>query len=311
MTGRRTTRRIAASRLPSIAEVISADGTRLPLRGLCGDPGSPVVVILPAMGVSARFYVPLVRAMHGAGLSAVTTDLRGQGESTPPVSRNSGFGYREIVEADLTTVFAAIADRFPAAPVVVLGHSLGGQLALLHLARHYPAADGPRISGVILLASGSAWHGGFAGWRGPRNLIFSQLFALTARVIGYWPGDVLGFGGRQSRGVMRDWARQARTGRYLLSDGSDYDSALRTLRMPVLAVDVEGDDLAPPGAVSHLCTKVPNARLSRHSYARADADGRCLGHFRWVRYHQGLVPVLNAWIGQLPSPVEGLTESGT
>ncbi|MBO0820151.1 MAG: alpha/beta fold hydrolase [Nocardiopsaceae bacterium] len=312
MTVRRTARRGAASRLPPVAEAVSADGTRLPLRGLPGDPGSPVVVILPAMGVSARFYLPLVRALHGAGLGAVTTDLRGHGESTPPVSRGSRFGYREMAGADLTAVFAAVADRFPSAPVVVLGHSLGGQLALLHLARHYPAASGgPRISGVILVASGSAWHGGFAGWHGPRNLVVSQLFGLTARVIGYWPGDLLGFGGRQSRGVMRDWARQARTGRYLLPGGGDYESALRALRLPVLAIDVEGDDLAPPGAVSHLCGKIPNARLRRRSYARADADGRYLGHFRWVRYHQGLVPVLSEWIGQLSSPVEGLTESGT
>lgn len=306
MTSRRTMRRTATSRLPLVAEVTSADGTRLTLRGLAANLISPVVVILPAMGADARFYVPVVRALHGAGLSVVTTDLRGHGECVPAVTRKSRFGYREIVEADLDAVFSAVACRFPAAPMVALGHSLGGQLVLLHLARRgTAAAGGSRVSAVILLASGSAWHGGFAGWRSPRNLICSQLFALTALMVGYWPGDLLGFGGRESRGVMRDWARQVRTGRYQLRDGTDYELALRELRLPVLAVDVEGDDLAPPAAVSHLCAKIPNARVTRRCYNRADADGNHLGHFRWVRYHQELVSMISAWIGQLPSSVEG------
>lgn len=311
MTVRRAKRRTTASRLPLIAEVASTDGTRLTLRGLRANPSSPVIVILPAMGAEARFYVPVVRALHRAGLSVVTTDLRGHGECLPPVTRSSRFGYREIVESDLAAVFAAVACRFPAAPVVALGHSLGGQLVLLHLARRYAVADDPGICGVILLAAGSAWHRGFEGWRSPRNLICSQLFALTAGLVGYWPGDRLGFGGQESRGVMRDWARQVRTGRYRLSGATDYESALREVHLPVLVVDVEDDDLAPPGAVSHLCAKIPNARIIRRCYARADADGNHLGHFRWVRYHQGLVPMLNAWIGQLPASVEGLGESGS
>lgn len=311
MTGRRAKRRTTPSRLPLIAEVTSTDGTRLTLRGLRANPSSPVIVILPAMGAEARFYLPVVRALHRIGLSVVATDLRGHGECGPLVTRSSRFGYREIVEDDLTAVFAAVASRFPGAPVVPLGHSLGGQLVLLYLARQYAVAGDPGVQGVILLASGSAWHGGFAGWRSPRNLISSQLFALTALVVGYWPGDKVGFGGRQSRGMMRDWARQVRTGQYRLATATDYEAALRNVHLPVLAVDVEDDDLAPPGAVSHLCAKIPNAQLIRRYYARADADGKYLGHFRWVRYHQGLVPVLSAWIRQHTISAEGLDDCGS
>lgn len=283
-------------RLPLLGEITAPDGARLTVRVQArDDTGAPVVVLLPAMGTPARTYLPLVRALHRQGMTVVTTDLRGQGESVPVPARGVRFGYREIVEHDIGAVLDLVGAAYPTAPRLLLGHSLGGQLGLVHCGLFQP----PRLDGVVLVASGSAWYRALgrdgAGW-----LVRSQLGAAGAGVLGYWPGDRFGFGGRETARLMRDWARQVRTGRYTVPGArADYERALRAVALPVLAVDVENDTLAPPAAVDHLCAKLPAARVERLHYACADADGRPLDHFRWIRHHGRLVERVGAWAARV------------
>ncbi|MEU1916090.1 hypothetical protein [Streptomyces massasporeus] len=86
--------------------------------------------------------------------------------------------------------------------MVLIGHSLGGQLALLSSATELTG-----VHAVVLTAAGSVWWRGFGSVRGLRNLVGSQLFAALTTALGYWPGERLGFGGTQPTAVMRDWAR--------------------------------------------------------------------------------------------------------
>ncbi|MFE0642588.1 alpha/beta fold hydrolase [Streptomyces sp. NPDC058877] len=281
---------------PVLAELSAPDGATLVVRALARpERTAPVVVVLPAMGTAARHYTPLVRALHRRGATVVTTDLRGHGESTPVPVRGVRFGYRELVEHDFGAVLDAVERAFPDAPRLLLGHSLGGQLGLVHCGLRQP-----RLAGIVLVASGSAW------WRalgaesdrrpGLRWLGRSLLCVAGAELLGYWPGNRFGFGGRESVGLMRDWARQMRTGRYRARGSvADYEAALRNVDLPVLAVDVEGDALAPPGAVDHLCGKLPSARVQRWRYRSADAGGRKLDHFRWIRHNAGLVERIASW----------------
>ncbi len=212
-----------AGPFPVLAEPVAPDGARLVVRVHARpDPTAPVVVVLPAMGTPARHYTPLARALHRRGATVVTVDPRGHGESVPVPARGVRFGYRELVEHDIGAVLDAVARAFPGAPRLILGHSLGGQLGLVHcgLLR-------PRLDGVVLVASGSAW------WRtlgpsGARWLARSLLCVAGAELLGYWPGRRLGFGGRESVGLMRDWARQLRTGRY----AADHEEALRASPCP-------------------------------------------------------------------------------
>ncbi|MEU7283616.1 alpha/beta fold hydrolase [Streptomyces sp. NPDC045431] len=280
-------------RLPLLGEITAPDGARLTVRVRArdDDAGAPVIVLLPAMGTPARNYLPLVRALHRRGMTVVTTDLRGQGESVPVPARGVRFGYRDIVEHDIGAVLDVVDAAYPTAPRLLLGHSLGGQLGLVHCGLFQPA----RLDGVVLVASGSAWYRAL-GRDGARWLVRSQLSALGAGILGYWPGERFGFGGRETARLMRDWARQMRTGRYTVPGARvDYERALRAVTLPVLAVDVENDTMAPPTAVDHLCAKMPAARVERLHYACADAGGRPLDHFRWIRHHGGLVEHIGAW----------------
>ncbi|TGB16225.1 alpha/beta fold hydrolase [Streptomyces sp. MZ04] len=290
--------------LPLLVTVQLPDGAGFPVRALRradaaqdgpAAPGpAPAVLILPAMGTPARYYRAFAHQLHGEGLTALTVDLRGQGESTPRVTDAAAVdhGYRVIVEQDLVAVIEAIrAELGPEPPLYLLGHSLGGQLGLVHAA----LGIGPGVDGVALVASGSVWFRAYGRLRGPLLLVGELFAAATATLLGRWPGVRLGFGGNQSKGVMRDWARQGRTGRYAATGSRhDYEAALRALTLPVLAVSVEGDTLAPAPAVDHLVGKVPGARLTRRHYSAQEAGGH-LDHFAWTRAGGALAKRVAAW----------------
>ncbi|MCI2419805.1 alpha/beta fold hydrolase [Saccharopolyspora sp. K220] len=286
----------SASAGPAPASVVlglvPADAHRLKVRAARqDDPSSPVVVLLPAMGVPARYYRPFVADLHSQGLTVVTFDLRGQGESQPPAARGVRFGYLSLID-DLDAVVDLVEAVFPQAPRFVLGHSLGGQIALLHAARR-PG----RAHGVALVASGSVWFRSFPGMYKIRTLLGSQLVAVLATLLGYWPGQRFGFGGRQAVDLMQDWARQSRTGRYQLNGSTtDYEAALRDVRQPLLTISVAGDRLAPQSAVDHLAGKVERAPRTAKHYTRAASGATDLGHFSWVRNGGELSRWVRDWI---------------
>jgi len=245
----------------------------------------PVVVVWPAMGVRARYYRPLAASLREAGLAVVVADLRGTGTSTPPPSRSSGYGYADLA-ADVGAVREALKPMLDGRRQLLLGHSLGGQAALLHLALDGQPAQSS-VDGVVLVAVGLPY------WRTyPHRrygvLAMTQAIGATSALLRVWPG--WGFGGRQAKGVIRDWAYTARTGRFPRLGGVDMEAALREIRTPVLAISVDHDQYTPHETLDHLCAKLASARLTRERHAIPGAD-----HFAWVRSAEGIGTRIAAW----------------
>ncbi len=151
---------------------------------------------------------------------------------------------------DLPAMLEVVHERFLDSTPYLLGHSMGGQLGALYAARN-PG----RLGGLVLVAAGTPYYRHHAGIRGPGLLLGSAAMSITASIAGFWPGDrldVAGFG-RQSRQLISDWARLARSGRFEPRDADvDYEQRLAELSLPVLSVTVEGDDLTPVAAARHL-----------------------------------------------------------
>jgi predicted alpha/beta hydrolase len=185
-----------------------------------------------------------------------------------------------MLELDWPVQLAAAREATRARTLTVLGHSLGGQLAALYLALE-PAA----FSRLVTIASCSV---DFRGWPVPeryRILAATQAVGIIGQTLGYFPGERLGFGGRQSRGVVRDWSHNARTGLYDPHRAPlDFESALRSVTTDALMISIEGDSLAPPGAVDLLARKLPRARVVReHLPPSWKVEKKNDPHFKWAR----------------------------
>lgn len=272
----------------------SPDGATCQLRVYAGRPEAACVLVWPAMGVSNGYYVPLASALRERGLNVILCEHRGTGTSDQTPAKSPDFGYREMLRRDFPAVMAFAHQHFGPVPRVLWGHSLGGQLSCLYQAVCDPEQ---RADALVLTASGSVY---FRAYPFPQNikvLAGSQLANAIAKGLGHFPGHKLGFGGLQPRGVIRDWAQQARDGRYHPEGlNGALESLLRKTQTPTLAVSFQGDAYAPPSAVAHLTDKL-GASAVEHWHLDADQlHAPRLDHFRWVKYSAPLTARVHDWL---------------
>ena len=262
-----------------------------------GRADAPVVLGLPAMGAAARYYEPFAQALAAAsGATVAFADLRGQGDSPYRARDGHDFGYREIVEDDLPALVDQLGARHPGRPLVLLGHSLGGQLAAM--AAHQFA---DRLAGIALIAAGTA-H--FRSWpRGAARLkarLAVAGIALAARLLPWYPGERLGFGGDQPKRLMRDWTLNATTGHYVFERSRlGHEWATSCLSVPVLSLAVRDDPFAPFGAMEELIGKLASARVTRESMEGVREHPRARRHFSWARRPDEAVGHVAPWLQAL------------
>ena len=272
--------------------VTAADGVSNRLSVFAADKGRAVIVLMPAMGVRADFYQPFARQLAAAGWPVVTADLRGVGQSSARVKDGARFGYREMLELDWPANLEQVRRHFPGLPVYLLGHSLGGQLNAL-----YSALDAEHLAGLIMVSCGSVYY---RGWDFPASLkilSLTQVARCITEIIGYLPGKQLGFGGNEAKGVIRDWARLARTGRFRVAGSTvDYESRMRAFSKPVLALSFSDDDFAPPAATENLLQKLPRASVRHVHVQPGELGAKAIGHYGWVKNHQAVVRQIADWL---------------
>jgi len=260
--------------------VTSADGARSTLSVFeAAAPNAPLALVLPGMGIEARYYDRFARALCAEGVSTALSDLRGAGTSSVRAGRRSDFGYGTIAAIDVPAFREALHHELGPRRTFLIGHSLGGQLALLH------AATTPLpIDGLVLVATSSPHFRGFRGRQVLRVLAGTQSAWLLAEALGHFPGKRFGFGGREARTLIREWARVSRSGRYRVAGlPGDIERRLEQLALPILSITLEADDIAPTSAAELLLRKVPRARVTRFHYVPAEHGLLPTGHNRWPR----------------------------
>lgn len=260
----------------------------------CEDEQAPIVLMFPAMGIKSTYYFKMAEHFNELGLHLVCADLRGNGPSHKKPSWINNFSYYEMLELDWPAAVAKIKELHPNNPLFLMGHSLGGQLSTCYTALHPEAVDG-----IILVASGSVFYRSFRKkWR---TLIGTQFLWLISFFLGYLPGKQLGFGGTEARGVLRDWAYNARTGRYRFKQDTKrlpLDGKLSQLKKPILAISFDGDKFAPHGAMQYLLDKCHLAKKTHIKTSALELKADKLDHFNWVSMMDRLAPKISNWVSQ-------------
>lgn len=275
----------------SVLPVVVDDGSEFEL--LCVEP--PIawrrwIYWLPALGVAARHYLPLAEALATRGIAVVVHEWRGNGSSSLRAGRNSNWAYRDLLMSDLPAAMALLRERWPQAVGWLGGHSLGGQLAALYASLH-PVEH----AGLALVASGAPYWRTF---RYGHMLALVYLVApLLARVLGFVPGRRIGFGGNEARGLIIDWARTGRTGRYAAARMvQDLERELAAMRLPVLALRLRDDWMVPPASLGWLLDKMPLTPRTVIALAPRELEGRAAGHFEWMKAPDPIANRIVDWI---------------
>lgn len=267
-----------------------SDGSTSPLLVLDAarpDADLPAVLVLPGIAVGARYYRPLARALAAQGVPVAITELRGQGESTHRIGRRGGAaGYHESAAEDVPLALDALERELGARSVVLLGHSMGAQIGVYHLARH-----DPRVVGLVAVAAQSPFHRGFPGRMGRRLRVGAVLLPAIGWLAGHVPGAFFGAKGRVPADRIRDWSRLAARGVMQPARADlDYPAALAEVTVPVLSVVIAGDELAPESAARRLLGMLPSARTT------LEVEPEPLGHNTWARNPDAIVARVLAWL---------------
>lgn len=273
-----------------VVDVESSDGHRFELIDVAPARAARTMLLLPGMGISARHYIAFARLLAEGGTRVLIHEWRGNGSSSLRAGKGRDWGYRELIEEDLDTAVRA-ASAHAGTPVWLAGHSLGSQLACLAAARR------PEHAAGLLLIAGGAPYARVFPW--PMRMLLAVMFravpGVTA-IVGHFPGKLLGFAGTEARGVMRDWARTGRTGRYdLESLDFEAETALKNLALPVLTVRMAADWFVPPASLEWLLDKLPRCRIERRTVSGQDQGTRA-DHFHWLESPDASARVVGDWL---------------
>lgn len=247
----------------------AADGYRLALTHYPGK-GDDAVVIAGATGVKRAFYDAFARHLQSNGLTAVTVDYRGIGGSRPKTLRGFSATMRQWGELDLDAALRWTLREAEPDRLLVVGHSVGGQLL-----GHASSAD--EVAAAFLVGSQSGYwrHWPATGQLGIFTL-WHLLIPTLSRPLGYFPSPWFGLGQELPTGVARQWAHWGRHPAYLLRDGDEVRARYERIRAPMLATSVGKDLFAPEPAVRALLEMYPNA-------SRRLLKVGPVGHFEWFR----------------------------
>jgi predicted alpha/beta hydrolase len=244
---------------------------------------------VPALGIAAKHYARFADALAAHGVAVFVHEWRGHGSSALRAGPHVDWGYRELLMHDLPASDAAMRNALPGLPALFGGHSLGGQLAACHLGLSASMADA-----LWLVASGSPYWRVFPAPRGWALPWAYRFLPWLADRFGALPGRRIGFGGREARGVMRDWTRTGLSGRYGgLGIAHDIDAALAGVRTRIHGVRMRDDWLVSQASLDFLLAKMPQSRAHTKLLDRA-ALGVRADHFGWIRRPQAVADALAA-----------------
>jgi predicted alpha/beta hydrolase len=252
---------------------------------------STTLICLPAMGMRAKYYELFANSLCEKGFNVITADWRGLGHSPIRASRNTDFGYKELIQ-DIKKLIELSNNWYPNTKKVIVGHSLGGQIGSLLTAR-FPSM----ISGLILVTSCSVHYKGWNNWTALKLRFAGTMFNPISRIIGYFPGDKIGFAGKEARTVIKDWSYNARSGEYKPTHSDyDYEKALKLLNKPVMSISIENDYLASRKAVENLYNKFSSESDISHIHLTSEETGISpLNHFTWAKKPEYFIGIIEKW----------------
>lgn len=278
-----------------VLEVLTPDRHRFELIHVPASQARARLLFLPGMGLSARQYIGFAQALSRYGIETYIHEWRGIGSSSLRASRALNWGYRELLEQDLLSAVAKIQAHAGDQPLILGGHSLGSQLACL-LGALRPQA----CSGLLILAGGAPYWRAFGGrmrWGLPA-LFFGM--PTIAALVGHYPGRRLGFAGRESRGVIRDWTMSGRSGVYApAAIDHDLEQAMRKLAVPALSLRMAEDWFVPQSSLDWLQGKLASAVHEQIVLTRDRLSGPA-DHYRWMREPESSALAISDWLDRQP-----------
>ena len=233
------------------------------------------VILHGATAVPQSYYRHFASFLAERGLRVLTYDYRGVGRSRPAQLRGFAATMTDWARLDAAAVHRFVRTHHGDEPMVLVGHSFGGQLIGL-------LDDTGDAAGALLVATHLPT---VDMWPLPRRALVGAFFAgivpAAIATTGYVPGWA-GLGADLPAGVAREWARWCMQDGYLLGSHPDAAARFAAFRRPVLVWSFSDDSYAPPRSVTALVQALSGADLELRRLGPDDVGAK-VGHLGFFR----------------------------
>ena len=243
-------------------------------------PAAMTVLMLPGIGVPQRAFRHMAIWFAEKGVRCLTVDYRGMGRSFTP----GGVATATLSAWARNDAVAALehAESSWPEPVMLLGHSFGGQVVGL-------ASAFQRVRAAVFVGAQFGQPRHWDGWRrlglASYWFLFLPVVCALFKVLPSWSGPA----GPLPRGVAREWSRWGRSRDWYLSWEPEAAALLGKFPAPLMAYAISDDSIAPPRAVSALLDRFSKA--VRRELTPAELGLARIGHVGLLRPSQENRPV--------------------
>jgi predicted alpha/beta hydrolase len=232
------------------------------------------VLIVPAMGVSQRYYAPFATWIASQGYLAATFDYAGMGQSNNGDIRKLNLTIVDWAYYDCDAMIDAVSAAAPSRPLYWLGHSLGGQILGF-------VPDRSRLSKAVTIAAGSGyWLENAPSLKWKVWWLWFFVAPLATRIFGYFPGRRLRKVGDLPRGVMNQWRQWCLNPDYAVGVGGPAARAsFAALTIPIASLSFVDDELLSARSTASLLGFYENAPRTLKRISPSDVGAKRIGHF--------------------------------
>jgi alpha-beta hydrolase superfamily lysophospholipase len=246
---------------PSTSTLVMRDGTQLAIRCWTPEPGigsRGTIVIAHGLGEHAGRYTQLAADLTDAGWTVLAADHRGHGASR---GARGVIPHEHAIRDDTLEVLSA-ARREHAAPLILLGHSMGGAFAATSMLQDPRAADALILSSPALRANLTRTQGAmmntllrFAPNITVGNGLDPAFLSHDASVVAAYRTDPL----------VHDRV-SARLAHAIISAGDRVISAAAHWSKATLLVYAGADQIVNPGGAAAFAAQAPSDLVTTHRF---------------------------------------------
>ncbi|NPV66124.1 MAG: alpha/beta hydrolase [Anaerolineae bacterium] len=237
------------------------DGTMLFTRQWPVDGARAVILLVHGVAEHSGRYAHVAAHLNAQGYAVCAFDLRGHGRSPGP---RACVEHYSLYLDDLLGYFHQVRAANPGLPVFILGHSMGGLLALAFTARHQSLLAGMITSGapVVLGEVTPRWLQTAAGMlariapRLPVVRLSTSDISRDPAVRAAYDSDPLNY---------RGWLG-ARQGVELIALADDARAGLPKIAIPALCLHGGADTIAPPASLTIIARELGAADKTIRRY---------------------------------------------
>lgn len=251
-----------------------------------GGTASRAALLHCGAGIPAARYGGFARYLASRGIPTLTYDYRGIGLSRPHRLRGFPAAIEDWAEYDCAGAIAWLRQRYGAAEIIGIAHSIGALLA-------GGANNSAEQSRLVLIGGHTGYYGDYRRrYRLPMTLLWHAFMPVVTPMFGYFPARRLGLGEDLPGMFAMQWAQrrspELRPTRAHAKRVHSFLDRCAALQRSALLVTVSDDAFATTAGVQHLMAYYPRL-LPLHylSFTPADAGVTRIGHFGFFSRRTG------------------------